>query len=311
MGVFLFLINPERVIDIPYYTAEKLLKLDKVHLRNLHSDHLTDFYEKYLEPCVFQYKLDDKTVINLNFNKDQFFHLSGFHHLFPGQKGITAWNNLKKKPKQMDKLNFKNNEFILNRLRYFHLLPKILKEGQLIKLNKKDFPDLRYKSDYFLVLKHDGRCLKLGIGIDNERHYPETFLVDMDEPRYNLYVDPKYKVNIDSFKITSRYDLKKEQLRKEIIAKYITKYPAIKHVSHRTIEYINKLNIKRNRVCSIKEVKATYKQAGKALDKYPSEKNKKSFNYVEGIYKDLKKAEYKENAIKTSINKKPISEIEL
>ncbi len=299
------------MITIPYYTAEDLLKLDSVNLRNLHSDHLTDFYEKFIEPNVFQYKLNNE-VINLNFDKDQFFHLSGLHHLFPGQKGLTAWNNLKKKPKQLDKLNYKNNEFIINRLKYFHILPKILKEGELIKLNKADFPNLKYKSDYFLVLKHDGRCLKLGIGLSNGRYYPETLLVDLDEPKYNMYVDSKYKVNVNSFKVTSRFEIKKEKLRQEIISKYIDKYPAIKHVSNKTINYINKLNQSRNRICSIKEIKATYKQAGHALDKHHSERNLKNFNYVEGIYKDLKKAEYKENAIKNSkVRAKPVSEIEL
>lgn len=190
-----------------FHTAEELNKLHSSNLRNLHSDHLLDFFEKYLVSKTFSYHLSNGDKLHVFFREQDFCHLIGFHYFGQHLRGIKGWNYLIKKPVNVGRLNFQRDiktRTAINRFKYFCLIPRLLQSPDIFIFKSEDFPHFRYKSEYFAVIKHDNRYLKLGLGKSKtDVHYPETYLVDLQDPKYNGYIDPKYQIKVNKIEITN------------------------------------------------------------------------------------------------------------
>lgn len=196
------------------YTVEELEGLDQINLRNLRSDILQAYFRKHLECNIFEFKLQNGDHFELIFDDGDFIHLTGLHY-FLTKTGLDGWKRLEANPIIIGNLDFskgKDTRIAMNRLKHFHVIPRLLNNPEIYIYKSSDFPQFRYKSVYFAVIVHGERCLKLGLG---ERLkgvcYPETFIVDKTDPQYNYYLDPCYRLGIveKNIKFKEKKHLKK------------------------------------------------------------------------------------------------------
>lgn len=82
-----------------------------------------------------------------------------------------------------------------------------------------------------------------------------------------------------------------------VVREYSKEFPAIKHVSEKTANYIHNLNKLNGMHVSISEIKRLYKQAGKNFEASGSIEDKKDFENVQSVVDDLKQAQLKEKNV--------------
>lgn len=189
------------------YTVEDLEGLDQINLRKLKSDILQAYFRKHLECYVFEFKLQNGDHFELIFDDGDFIHLTGLHY-FSTKAGLDGWKRLEANPIIIGNLDFskgKDTRIAMNRLKHFHIIPRLLVNPEIFIYKSSDFPQFRYKSVYFAVIEHGGRYLKLGLGEHLKGVcYPETFIVDKTDLQYNYYLDPRYRVGIVEKSIKSK-----------------------------------------------------------------------------------------------------------
>lgn len=87
----------------------------------------------------------------------------------------------------------------------------------------------------------------------------------------------------------------KTNLKNKMVDLYKNEFPPIKHISEKTAKNINELNTKNGQPLTIKEIKATYIEAGKNLEINDTQLNRKLFSDLEEIHSNLNECQHKEN----------------
>lgn len=167
---------------------------------------LQQFYSQYLVPNVYIFKLSNTDSIRLIFTEEQFCHLIGFSYF--GYDGKVGWDKLLNNPKKIKEF-VENDKFnlIQSRILNFNIILSILNNPNIYIYTAEDYPEFRYKSLYFAAITENNRVFKLGIGLSGtDIHYGETYLVDMDNPKYNYYLKPDKLLTIEKREILLKND---------------------------------------------------------------------------------------------------------
>lgn len=128
--------------------------------------------------------LENGTVINIIFEKRNFYHLLGLHKLYDidvlkGNK-IQIYNKIFNEiitDKHIKKSSFYNK--IENRVKYFDIVPELLNSKIIIDFDPMLLGNTELKNTkYILYRKHQFGYSHLTIGNKNGKLYPETFIVE-------------------------------------------------------------------------------------------------------------------------------------
>lgn len=92
-------------------------------------------------------------------------------------------------------------------------------------------------------------------------------------------------------------DVTEATIKDKIINLYKDEFQPIRHISEKTAQNINKLNLKNGQPLKIKEINSAYIKAGKNLEIENTQFNRKLFNELEEIHSDLNQCKHKENQI--------------
>ncbi len=279
------------------YALNDLLTNNELLIYRLNTSVLQEYYTTQLVPNAYIYELSDANNnafnINLIFTEAQFCHLIGFHNF--NYEGDDGWKRLQAKPKKVTNFNnYAEYSMMQFRISGFNQIHELLQSPEIYIYKAADYPQFRYKSEYFAVLVKNKRYYKLGIGLgENNIYYPETYIVDMDKPVYNFYLKPENKLKVISSKVTSTEDFFSQRLKEKIIAAYIGKFPAIKYVGIDTAKQIDLLNAKYNKVLTIQEIIEIHKKDSETYKEQNNPENQQNYKFMHGIFKGLSTA-YKE-----------------
>jgi hypothetical protein len=276
------------------YTLNDLLTNDKINIYRLNTKVLQDYFTAHISPNAYTFNLlstdNNQFCINLVFTEAQFCHLIGFHNF--GHEGIDGWNTLHAAPKKIVQYN-SNPEFNMMQFRItgFNQLHTLLQSPDIYIYKAADHPEFRYKSEYFAVLVKNNKYFKLGIGSgSNAIHYPETYIVDMDKPQYNYYLEPDNKLIILNKAVMPTKDFFDQRLLNNIKELHAAKFPGIKYINVETAKLIDTLNKEHGFVLSIKEIKGLYTKAGQAYEQDRCPANLEVFKIMTNICRALKTA---------------------
>lgn len=90
----------------------------------------------------------------------------------------------------------------------------------------------------------------------------------------------------------SVFESSSPSMHEKIVSQYSSEFPAIKHISKRTAQLINALNVQQDKCLSIKDIRQSYIAEGKKLDQCtPSTADVQSFNFLKEVVDDLKNAQ--------------------
>lgn len=185
--------------------------LDQVDLRLL-----TEYYELYLEPYMYEFELDDGEIITLKFNRDNFCHLIGIHK--PAEKkfgrkspkvadykGNIGYNRIKENKitkqslKALNKGAYKDmRDSIVN----FYLIHRMLENPQVVYYTKTVN---RITSVDFLIYNKESKFyIHLGIiKQKKQNHYaPSTLLIELitEQSTGTKFIEGQTAVNITKIK---------------------------------------------------------------------------------------------------------------
>ncbi|MEG1312217.1 MAG: PBECR4 domain-containing protein [Bacilli bacterium] len=174
-------------------------------------------YEKLINKN-FDITIDTKDgntkTIQVQFKKDNFYHLIGFHYLkdLPQLntrhnkknkifnnvlQGSITYSSLKSSSYFDDKMN--------DRVSYFHNIDKLLFEQVILDFDSCNISlKTNLKCNYMFFKNKDGKYMHLSLAQD-KNHYPESFFVRND----NIYIK-----NQDIFNIVSIKEIKKNKPKK-------------------------------------------------------------------------------------------------
>jgi len=82
-----------------------------------------------------------------------------------------------------------------------------------------------------------------------------------------------------------------KNLKDQIIDMYSKEFPAVRHISEKTVQSINTLNIENGKPLSIKDIKKAYTVAGKNLEANPNGTNMATFDKYKNVVDGLKQAQ--------------------
>ncbi|EOU1998070.1 hypothetical protein C4D26_11000 [Clostridium perfringens] len=193
-----------------YNTYEEYLKSTNVNVFKLDTMLLQEFYMKELASKVFIIELANGDKISLNFSENDFCHLIGFSHF--GYDGGQGWSILVNKPKNIkDFSKYKDFSILLNRIKYFRNIVDVLMSPKVFLYKAENYPEFNYNANYFAVAYIDGRALKVGIAKNkNNDFYGETYLVDLDQEKYNYYLKEENLVEVISVRVVKKDIVKQE-----------------------------------------------------------------------------------------------------
>ncbi|MDK0888080.1 PBECR4 domain-containing protein [Clostridium perfringens] len=182
------------------YTNEQYLNTTNVNVFRLNTEILQKFYLNNLVSSVFIIELANEEKISLNFSENDFCHLIGFSHF--GYDGGLGWERLKETPIPITSFTrYEDFKMLLNRIKYFKNILDVLTAPKVFLYKAEDYPEFNYKSIYFAVAYVDGRVLKLGLVKNkNDDFYAETYLVDLNQEKYNYYLKEENLVQVISVK---------------------------------------------------------------------------------------------------------------
>lgn len=166
-------------------------------------DQLTNTIQVYeiLSKNRYQILIEDGTVINLRFKKENYHHLAGFQHLTdfrdisnPRQGKKRFFDDVKNQKIKMEKIcRSAKYSIIQNRLQYFDRIGQIMVPGQQKIIVCFDDALLKTKIEavYFLYKKEGVPytdeylvcMLFLGYDKSSETYFPTTYVVE-DSNRY-------------------------------------------------------------------------------------------------------------------------------
>jgi len=178
------------------YTVEDLVNQDNIYIKKLDTKVLQDFFIQYICSNVYIFDLSNNDNIRLLFKESQFCHIIGFHYF--GYEGVEGWDKLSQSPKRVaDFSKYPKFKMLQYRIGNFNKLLKLLNNPDIYIYKASENKQFSYKSKYFAVYIEENRMHKLGIAVTNDGfHYPETFLIDNNEPKYNYYIKPENLLTI-------------------------------------------------------------------------------------------------------------------
>ncbi|EPC8419177.1 hypothetical protein EXW45_23845 [Bacillus wiedmannii] len=163
---------------------------------------LCKFYEKYLNPYIFQYEIIDDSgekpiasTIELRFDKENFCHLLAIEKIvervknkqeIEGFKGEEGWNNVKSGEITLSSLRGRptKKKFDSNKDKYvfFYIIPKLVDKPKAVLYDKEKVRGNVTNIDCE-ILFHDQQqdaTVHLGIKKDEDLGYyiPKTFFVE-------------------------------------------------------------------------------------------------------------------------------------
>lgn len=177
---------------------------------------LTDYFEHYLEPYLYEFELEGGEVITLKFNRDNFCHLLGIHKPAErafgqksprvyGYKGSKGYNRVKNKEitkKSLKALNKSAYKDMRDSIVNFYLIHKMLENPKAVyyttTVNKITAVDL------LIYSKENKSYIHLGIiKREKQKYYaPSTFLIEpiTDQSTGTKFIDGQTPVNINKIK---------------------------------------------------------------------------------------------------------------
>ena len=174
-------------------------------------------YEKLLNKdfiITIDTKDGNTETIQVQFKKDNFYHLIGFHYLTDlpqlntrRNKKNKIFNNVLQGTITYDSLKNSShfNNKIDNRVSYFNNIDKLLFEKVILDFNSSNVNiKTSLKCDYMFFKAQDGKFLHLSLAYD-KNHYPESFFVRND----NVYIK-----NQNIFDIVSIKEVEKSKPKK-------------------------------------------------------------------------------------------------
>ncbi|MGG0825163.1 PBECR4 domain-containing protein [Paenibacillus turicensis] len=173
--------------------AETLFKLtSKPRIDQISLKLLQQYYEQYLEPYIFIFRLDNGETIHLEFHKKHLCHLLGIERIAKGSvkskdlhkySGIEGFRNIqngiitKEHLKRLNKGKFNSAK---DKLIFFYLLPSIIDSPQiLLDFVARDVHSL-IQAKLLAYVSTEQAYVHLGIDQDhiNMRFFPRTYLIE-------------------------------------------------------------------------------------------------------------------------------------
>lgn len=176
---------------------------------NIELDTIADFYINTICCNKYIYTLENNKKISLEFDKTNLCHLLAIHKynndfkLKHDYEGLGGFNNIKNKILTMSKLIKNQSVFgqCKNRIIYFPLLPKLLKDPSFIYFDKNIVSGkCIIRSSIVLHKKYDQFKYRIHLFADMEnedKYYPVTFIIHKN----TKYIDNQELVNIKNVEI--------------------------------------------------------------------------------------------------------------
>ena len=179
------------------YTAEDLRGLEiKPRINDIDLDVLQDYYEKFLNPFIYEYDIQDEDEhksIRLRFDEENFCHLVGLEsivkhsvprkelHNYKGQDGWQFIKNTGLSFKELKSLNKSKFKSIKAKFVYFYLMPDIVEKPIAVNFRNEDVNcNTRIDCDILFYTKDENAVVHLGIKMDENLGYyipkPELFM---------------------------------------------------------------------------------------------------------------------------------------
>lgn len=178
-----------------------LVALDtKTQLHQIRMSLLAKYYKEYLIPNTYSYELENGTVIDLKFKKDDFCHLVGVQqiakaryindvkkkkqkkintYLYSGDSGFNRAINGKCEFSHLKNLftpEYSKQEKY-EKFNFFHLIHKLLESAEVKVINFTKLSDSDIVCDFIFHDEYDNALLHLGVEQDKDgtRFFPRTF----------------------------------------------------------------------------------------------------------------------------------------
>lgn len=161
--------------------------LDQVELKLL-----TDYFEHYLEPYIYEIELDDGQVIRLKFNRDNFCHLIGAHkpaekkfgqksgivYSYKGNKGYKRIKSGKITKSSLKNLNKSAYKDMRDKIVNFYLIHRLLDNPEAAYYTKV----VNNVTSIDILIYKEQKKSYIHLGIikkDNQNYYvASTFLIE-------------------------------------------------------------------------------------------------------------------------------------
>lgn len=185
---------------------------------------LSEYYEKYLMPFIYTYKIinKDKEVryIKLRFDSFRFCHLLGIESIVKtninrkdihNYKGNDGWNNIKQgvitinSLKKINKGKYKSKK---DKMVFFYLIPRIIDNPRgVIYYKEKVSENNTIECEMLFYDEFEKSYVHLGIDSDKDGvYYPRTFFIERvtDKNDGKKYINNQDKIDV---KIEKRINL--------------------------------------------------------------------------------------------------------
>ncbi len=177
---------------------------------------LSEYYEKYLMPFIYTYKIinKDKEVryIKLRFDSFRFCHLLGIESIVKtninrkdihNYKGNDGWNNIKQgvitinSLKKINKGKYKSKK---DKMVFFYLIPRIIDNPRgVIYYKEKVSENNTIECEMLFYDEFEKSYVHLGIDSDKDGvYYPRTFFIERvtDKNDGKKYINNQDKIEV-------------------------------------------------------------------------------------------------------------------
>lgn len=196
------------------YKAEELYGLSiKPRINDIDLDVLQDYYRKFLNPFIYQYKIveDEKeSSVQLRFDEENFCHLLGIEsivryavpkkeiHNYKGQGGWNFIQNTGLSFNDLKKINKSKFKSIKAKFVYFYLMPDIIENPIAVHFKNENVdPPTKIDCDILFYTKDEDAIIHLGIKKDEALGYyiPKTFFVEkIGADGIDIYIDKQKQI---------------------------------------------------------------------------------------------------------------------
>ncbi len=188
-------------------TTDELLNLTRVpKISEISLKLLQEFYDIYICPNIYEFQLENKDIIKLEFLDVNFCHLMGFQHIVPyrqnkfysgenGYLGVLNGSITIKKLKSINLSKFSRNK---DKILCFTYLYQLLRRCEIIRFSNI-IGHSKISCEFILYDTQYERRIHLGIEKDEKRgvYYPRTFLIEREN-------GDRFIVNQEQLKIVDR-----------------------------------------------------------------------------------------------------------
>lgn len=177
---------------------------------------LSDYYEKYLMPFIYTYKIttknDNVRYIKLRFDSFRFCHLLGIESIVKANvnreeisqyRGENGWNNIKSESitiNSLRKINKGKYKSKKDKMVFFYLIPRIIDNPRGVIYSKEKVSENNTIECKILFYdEFEKAYVHLGIDKDNDGiYYPRTFFIERVTDKSD---GKKYINNQDEIKV--------------------------------------------------------------------------------------------------------------